>query len=238
MTRALLLHGLGGAAADYDAVRALLPPAWSVEIPDLEGEFEDVVTYAADWLRQAGQGREAGPAVLVGHSMGGHLALIAARVVRDASTRLVLLAPGGIGPAPPAPLIYQAFGRDALVAMPSQAIEKLSRSRFADPRHPAADRLVAERLAMRGTQQMHDWAAQVDRFVGGVLRNWLGDAADTPGQLWLAHGTQDSMVPRAPIAALAAAHAHATLHAWDDAGHMLPHEVPERVAALIIEAAG
>lgn len=234
MTRALLLHGLGGAAADYDAVRALLPSDWTVEVPELEGEFEDVVTHAADWLRQAGQGE----GVLVGHSMGGHIALIAARVVCDVTTRLVLLAPGGIGPAPPAPLIYQAFGRDALLAMPAQGIEQLSRSRFADPRHPAADRLVAERLAMRGTSRMFDWAAQVDRFVGGVLRNWLGDAADTPGQLWLAHGARDSMVPRAPIAALAAAHARATLHAWDDAGHMLPHEVPERVAALIIEAAG
>jgi len=229
MTHTLLLHGLGGAAADYDAVRARLPSDWHVEVPDLIGEFECAIAHAAERLAHG--------AILVGHSMGGHVALAAARLAARAETRLVLLAPGGIGPAPPPPMVHAAFSRAALCAMTPQAIEARSRSRFADPRHPAADRLVAERLAMHATPAMTAWATQVERHVAGVMRRWIGDAADTPGRLWIAHGAADGMVPPALSAALAAAHPRATLRLWHDAGHMLPHECPDRVAALIVEAA-
>ncbi|MEZ4434527.1 MAG: alpha/beta hydrolase [bacterium] len=229
MTHALLLHGLGGAAADYDAVRPHLPADWHVEAPELTGDFDDASKHAADRL--------AAGALLVGHSMGGHVALAAARRAARAEARLVLLAPGGVGPAPPPALVAAAFSRDALCAMTPQAIEARSRSRFADPRHPAADRLVAERLAMHATPALTAWAEQVERHVGGVTRRWIGDAADTPGRLWIAHGAADTMVPPALSAALAAAHPRATLRIWTDAGHMLPHECPDRVAALIVEAA-
>lgn len=229
MTHVLLIHGLGGAATDYDAVRAHLPADWHVEAPELIGEFEYAIAHAAERL--------AAGAVLVGHSMGGHVALAAARAVARADSRLVLLAPGGVGPAPPAPMIHAAFSRAALCAMTPAALEARSRARFADPRHPAADRLVAERLALHGTPAMTAWATQVERHTAGVLRRWIGDAADTPGRLWLAHGAADTMVPAALSAALAAAHPHAVLRLWDDAGHMLPLECPDRVAALIVDAA-
>lgn len=226
MKRALLLHGLGGDPTTWDAVRPLLPPDWAVDAPAHPADFDDAVAAAAAWLAR-------GPGVVCGHSMGGHVTLVAARAAATDHHRLVLLAPGGVGPAPPPELVEAAFTRDALCAMDADRLEALSRSRFADPRHPAAERLVAERLAMRATDAMHTWAAQVERHTRGVVRRWIGDASDTPGHLDVVHGARDTMVPRAPLAALAEAHPRARLHAWDDCGHMLPLEAPERVAALI-----
>lgn len=230
MRRVLLLHGLGSDPRSWDAVRPLLPPDCAVDAPAHPADFDDAVAAAAAWMAR-------GPGVVCGHSMGGHVTLVAAHVAATDHHRLVLLAPGGVGPAPPPALVEAAFTRDALCAMDGDTLEALSRSRFADPTHPAAERLVAERLDMLGTHAMHTWATQVERHTRGVVKRWLGDATDTPGRLDVVHGAKDTMVPRAPLAALADAHPRARFHGWDDCGHILPLEAPERVAALIMASA-
>lgn len=106
MARVLLIHGLGADASAWEAVRPHLArrlPDAAVETPTQPDDFDAAVDLAADWL-------SAGPGVACGHSMGGHVALCAARRV-GAGHPLVLLAPGGIGPPPPLPAVRARAAR-------------------------------------------------------------------------------------------------------------------------------
>ena len=79
----LLLHGALGARTQFDALRPLLDPAWSVLAPDLEGHgardlnggrpfrIEHFAENARDHLAEHGVTR----AAIFGYSMGGYVAL-------------------------------------------------------------------------------------------------------------------------------------------------------------------
>jgi pimeloyl-ACP methyl ester carboxylesterase len=100
----VLLHGLAGAARNWRDVAVLLAPDHRVVAPDLPGHggspplagapgldgFADAVAAAVDELGAAG------PALVVGHSFGAHVALALAASRQDQVRALLLVAPSGI----------------------------------------------------------------------------------------------------------------------------------------------
>lgn len=231
MQRILLIHGLGGEPDHYAAsmpALAVAAPEAEVTCPRLPDDFPGAVKLAAEWL--AG-----GPGVVVGHSMGGHVALAAARRVGGGHP-LVLLAPGGVGPPPSPALAWAIWSRAALEGRSADDFEAAMRALYADARHPWADRRAAAHRARVGTPDLDRWIDRVGRQVGGVLDAWIGDASDTPGRLFVVRGEIDPLVPEGPLKALVEGHPRARYERWDGVGHMVPDEAPERLARLVVEA--
>ncbi|TAL15188.1 MAG: alpha/beta hydrolase [Frankiales bacterium] len=83
MTRSalLLLHGLGGTAAVWDGLRAVLPPDVEVVAPDLPGHgtAAPLAAYSFAALAEAVAAGLDGPYAVLGHSLGGVVALELAR---------------------------------------------------------------------------------------------------------------------------------------------------------------
>jgi pimeloyl-ACP methyl ester carboxylesterase len=104
----VLIHGAGTSGAIWGRVIAGLAESRRVVAPDLPGygssppighgfEFADVADRVAVGLRKAGVKP---PYDLVGHSLGGALALTLAARHPDRIRRLVLVAPAGLAPVP------------------------------------------------------------------------------------------------------------------------------------------
>lgn len=99
----VLLHGLFGAARNLGAVQRALAPRFRVIALDLRNHGSsphtpdmDYPAMAADVLETL-EGRDALPAALVGHSMGGKTAMLAALTRPDAVSRLLV---ADIAPVP------------------------------------------------------------------------------------------------------------------------------------------
>jgi 2-succinyl-5-enolpyruvyl-6-hydroxy-3-cyclohexene-1-carboxylate synthase len=94
-TTRVWLHGFLGHPEDWSALRAHLPPATRELAPLLPGHGARPAPVPADlagwvaWLREEVAG--GGPLDLVGYSLGGRLALLAALAMPDQVVRLVLL---------------------------------------------------------------------------------------------------------------------------------------------------
>ncbi|MFI6641569.1 alpha/beta fold hydrolase [Streptomyces sp. NPDC050504] len=106
----LLLHGLAGHAAEWDALAALLPPGHRAVAYDARGHGASTrrppsVTRAAHVADAAAVVRAlgGGPAVLVGQSLGGHTAMLTAAAHPELVRALVLVEAGPAGPAPGLP---------------------------------------------------------------------------------------------------------------------------------------
>jgi pimeloyl-ACP methyl ester carboxylesterase len=95
----LLVHGLGGAAANWVALAPLLLPGWRVIVPDLPGHGGSSPLPAAPSLN-AYADRLAllleRPAAVVGHSLGGAIALRLAIRRPEVVSRLILAGAAGI----------------------------------------------------------------------------------------------------------------------------------------------
>ena len=99
----LLVHGLGGAASNWCELAPLLAPRWRLLIPDLPGHAGSSPFPAAPTLNPfadvvAAMAEREGmlPAPIVGHSLGGVVALRLALRRPEAVTALVLAATAGI----------------------------------------------------------------------------------------------------------------------------------------------
>jgi pyruvate dehydrogenase E2 component (dihydrolipoamide acetyltransferase) len=101
----ILLHGIGGSTALWQAnltALAVLHPVVAVDLPGHGLSDKPPGDYSLDFFSAVISGLlgELGsePVVLVGHSLGGHIALQVALEHPDKVGRLVLVASGGLGP--------------------------------------------------------------------------------------------------------------------------------------------
>ena len=99
----VLLHGLGGSAANWGAVADGLRGSHRILVPDLPGHGGSPapaaradVGWFADTLAAALAVAEGGPAIVVGHSFGGQVALRLASRHPQLVSALLLVAPSGI----------------------------------------------------------------------------------------------------------------------------------------------
>jgi len=229
----VFLHHFGGSARSWDAVSARLGGAFQTVALDLPG-FGDAtgapgpytVAAMADDVEARLYAISCTSFILVGHSMGGKVALAFAVRQPVGLQSLVLLAP-----SPPTPEPIAEDERAALIAG------------WAD--YSTASRILASATALPLSNDARR------RATGDIMRTgkaawtaWLtsGSREDISAQLGsvevpatLLSGTCDTVLPTALIAREVAGRlSHARIVILPGAGHLLPLEAPEAVAQMIM----
>jgi pimeloyl-ACP methyl ester carboxylesterase len=241
----VLVHGLGGCAANWVDVAPRLAETRRVLIPELPGHglsaplpavpnlavFADRVGLLADRERML-------PAVFVGHSLGGVVALrLALRRPADV-TALVLAAAAGISSttrrAKYGLRILGIIGPRRLVAPWAESVAGSAFLRYAVfGRWGAADPLILSRRAvdgfLEGTRLTSDSVSAARAVVEDDVRHDLGGLRCPALVLW---GARDNQLPVADALDFAR-RLGAPLRVIADCGHLLIGERPELCAEAI-----
>lgn len=228
------LHYWAGAGHEFDALRPLLPPDVRLLAPDLPGfgqqpaplHFDYSVRAYADWMAVYLAEHQVNDFTLLGHSMGGKIALLLAARRPAGLRRLVLLSPS---PPPHEPIsdedraaAFAAFGQ------PAEA-EKTARKITYHPLSAAAHAMVvADNLRTRRPAWDH-WLEH------GTRTDITAELATLAVPCHLLVGTHDPAVTPATQRRLTLPYlpAGSTFSEVPAAGHLLPLEVPEAVAAAL-----
>jgi pimeloyl-ACP methyl ester carboxylesterase len=185
-------------------------------------------------------------ATVIGHSLGGAIALHLTLARPDLVERLGLVAPAGLGKAPPWwwHLIagYDVAWKTAL-AIPSPITPLLIRQGmtrflnwrlFHDPRQmrETIDHLVS----MHGTRQTFDRLLDAGRCcIESYTGTLLEDSAAIGVPLFMVWGRHDGLVPSHHAQAFHRLHPRAHVHVFDDCGHYPQIELPARFNRLLHE---
>lgn len=226
---AVLLHGLFDSAAGWrDLPQRLARLGLSVHAPDLPGHgaSPEPARSVEAMVDQLVPGLPAGPLALVGHSLGAFLALRLARRLGARVTRLVLIAPAGVGARISADFLDGMLAAETPAAL-ARALSLLDAGALGDA--ALAEELarlstrreelagLVRSLANRGMQQI-DMIADLERLACPVSVVW---------------GTADRILDWEAVARLPA---RVAIHLVRGAGH-LPHlAAPALVPALLAPA--
>ena len=168
---------------------------------------------------------------LIGHSLGGATAVLIALMQPERIASLTLLAPGGFGyevndrlltryaTATSTQAVQAAyegmFGFSAVISsdLIDSAVENRSR-----PGALASYQAILPSLSDQGVQK------QIDRSALFAL----------PMPIKVVWGTQDRVLPTRQAHRLPG---HVASHVFEDVGHMLPYEIPEAIAKLVLQNA-
>ncbi len=228
----LALHYWAGAGHEYDALRSRLPEGTQLLAPDLPGfgsepapvGFDYSVDSYADWVAAFAREHQVAEYVLVGHSMGGKIALALAARQPTSLRGLVLLSP-----SPPSPEPIGEKNRAAALAAygkPEEAEKTLANITDRPLRPEVCAQIVADNL--RTSQAAWD--------------------------AWLEHGSKEDISDRMPRINVPCRvlvgevdhnitpedHRHQTLPLLPPgtpftvvpgAGHLLPYEAPKECVA-------
>jgi pimeloyl-ACP methyl ester carboxylesterase len=241
----LLVHGLGGAAANWLVLAPLLLPGRRVLVPDLPGHggssplpASPSLNAYADRLASLLEREGATPAAVVGHSLGGAIALRLAIRRREAVAALVLAGAAGISSAT----------RNARYALTITGILKPGR-KIAPHRRRVASSALLKRLVfgrwgasdppalppelveafLAGPARHTDTVSAAKALVRDDVRVDLERVACPTLVLW---GARDNQLPVADAFEYAR-RLRAPLRVIADCGHLLIGERPEACADAI-----
>ena len=231
----LALHYWAGAGREFDALPPLLPPGTALLAPDLPGfgqapapvGFDYSVAAYAGWVAAYAREHCAAGFTLLGHSMGGKVALALAAARPAGLRRLVLLAP-----SPPTPEPMTAHDRAAALAA-FGSLEKALKTFHKITQRPlsaaARAHVVADNLATTRAA----WDAWLERGSREDISGLLGQVA-VPCHLLV--GENDRAITPATQRrhTLPQLPAGTALTIVPGAGHLLPLEAPAAVAALLL----
>jgi pimeloyl-ACP methyl ester carboxylesterase len=246
----LLIHGYGdtadgwrrvvpGLLKDHRVVAIDMPPFGRSSAPP-KGKLLD---FYGDYFPTLLDELEIERTTVIGHSLGGAVSLRLAIQNPDRVERLGLVAPAGLGSAPPwwwHALTARALWQGAL-SIPSPLTTPLVRLglrtflqlRLVDnPRR--FDEEIAHLVQMHGSGRdlkllLAAGHACIDSYTGTLLEESL--ALDIP--LWMLWGRGDGLVPSVHARAFERAHPEAKVHVLDDCGHYPHIEVPLRFNKLL-----
>lgn len=205
----VFVHGLGHDCWDWAPIFARRPAGTRFVALDLPGfglSDKPDRDYPLALLAEAVLAVCDEPAVVVGSSLGGHVAMLAALRAPAKVRGLLLLDTGGLIEAPVA--TQQAarayYAEAAIVARSDADIVSNSRRIFATPTD-VCERLAARKLAVHRSPLRAEFARPFARVVDDVFRHpvlaRLGDLACPTA---FVHGDCDVVVPVAPVQAAAA----------------------------------
>jgi pimeloyl-ACP methyl ester carboxylesterase len=246
----VLVHGAGTSSAIWRRAMGLLAPGRKVVAPDVPGyggsppagrgfALEEVTERLADGLDEAGV---AAPYDLVGHSMGGGIAILLAARHPEQVRRLVLVAPAGMAALPRA-----VAGLLGAVAAPYA----VARRRLASP---LADSALVRRLALAGVA--YDGARVPAEHARAVLASSAGATRIGPGlasaaaadlqealatvraPLGLVWGEHDPVIPRRRIDVIRGVRPDAVLRIVPETAHAPMLERPEAFCVALEEVLG
>lgn len=191
-----------------------------------DGPAPTTIEESADWLIAAMESAGVRRAVLAGHSMGGLIAMEAARRVETAGhptlQNLVLLGAAARMPVNPDLL---NLARDA----PDKAAELIGKLAFADPQAHAAARDEIVALQSRcASGVLHGDLAACDTYASGAE---TARAIRTP--VTIIGGARDKMVAMAKSRELGGMFDDARVEEVTDVGHMMTHEATDMVASIM-----
>jgi pimeloyl-ACP methyl ester carboxylesterase len=244
----LLIHGVAGTHENWQAVIEPLARRYAVVAPDLPGHGGSapgagdysIGAFAAtlrDLLVVLGHER----ATLVGHSLGGGIAMQLAYQFPELTERLVLVSSGGLGPEVSALLRAAALpGADLFIAATAKTGSKagavVGRGLGAIGLRPSPD--VAE--VARGYASLADRDRRA-AFLGTVrsVINSRGQAVDASDRLYLAAGVpvlivwgeRDPIIPARHGTRAHEAIPGSRLSIFDGVGHLPQLEAPGRFVA-------
>ncbi|WP_084579187.1 alpha/beta fold hydrolase [Sphingomonas azotifigens] len=187
--------------------------------------FDSLETMARSVLAQT-----TGPLVLVGHSMGGRVALEAVRQAPDRIAGLVL---ANTGVHPPAE--GEAAGRQRMIDIATgQGMAALAEAWLPPMMGAAPARIAALMPSLRAMvegQALEDYLGQIAALLGRADAGPV--LAGYGGPVLLLSADEDRWSPPAQHAAMHALAPHATIRILPGAGHMLPVEAPDAVTAVL-----
>ncbi len=238
-TPLVLIHGLGGAALNWADLAPLLAERYRVLVPDLPGHGLSTPLAAvpnlavfADRIALLAEREGMLPATIVGHSLGGVVALRLALRRPDDVTGLVLASTAGISSttrrARYGLQILRLIGPRRLVAPWSHRVADSARLRYlVFGRWGASDPLILSRESvdgfLAGTKLTSDSASAARAVVLDDVRQELGELTCPVLLLW---GARDNQLPLADGFELAR-RLRADLRVIADCGHLLIGERPE-----------
>jgi pimeloyl-ACP methyl ester carboxylesterase len=234
----LLIHGLGGSSFSWRAVLPKLSNKYRVIAPDLPGHGQsdrprgDYSPAAlAVWLRDLLDVLGIKRVTVVGHSLGGGLAMQFAHQHRDHCQRLVLLSSGGLG-SEVSRLLRMLSLPGARFVLPLLASRpRIDASTVTPVSEPST---VRESLSNRHYRQafLRTLRAVVDRRGQKVCAlDRLRGLADLPAQIIV--GGSDEVIPVAHAFAAHNALPGSRLHVIPGVGHSPQVQCPDAVADLV-----
>jgi len=245
----VMVHGLGGSLVNWAALAPLLTDSCRVLAQSTS------VTSNQQMLQRFLSKVVAGPAVLVGNSMGAMIAILQAAQHPETVSGLVLVDPPlpGLWDARPDALVAAGFG---LYAVPPLGLAMLkARRRVRSPEQLAMDVL---RLCCVDPTRVSPWVLEqhlevararreypdldvqflaAARSLMGLLarrKTYLAAMASITVPVLLLHGEKDRLVPIGASMTAAAAHPSWRFRVAPDAGHVPQLEVPELTAGHIL----
>ncbi len=222
----VFIHGSGDSARVWDDVIALLPEFETIAL-DLPGHGAlataplasvDVAAYA-DWLRAELERRGIERPMVIGHSLGGAVALQLALAAPSSVGRLGLVGTGARLRVAPAFLqIAQRAGEAGTPQTP-----EITRAGFADAHAALADMYDAQRAQTAPSMLFHDLTA-CNQF------DIMADLERISQPTLIIVGAEDRMTPAKFSAFLQNSIPGSELVVVPDAGHYVQIEDPQRVA--------
>jgi pimeloyl-ACP methyl ester carboxylesterase len=246
----VLLHGLGGTWEYWQGTMTLLAGSARCVALDLPG-FGDsdpppggfTLDSAVDGLARAVRELGAGPAAICGHSLGGPLSVRLALRHPDTVSRLVLVGPSGLKPAPP-------WQTRALKLVPVYRLLRRAPFRWehwllrVTPVRRAALRALVDdpstvddhtaRTLVDGGRKARELRGAIKASFATGLASEAARAAVPVRAIW---GDRDRMVPPGDSVLLERAVPGPTVHFLPGCGHLPMVERPEAFAALLAELA-
>lgn len=219
---ALLLHGFAGDSLTWQFTLTPLAAGRrvvAVDLPGHGGSTKEVgdgrVGAFAPWLSRVLDALDLPRVHVVGHSMGGFVALELARAAPERVASLSLIAPAGVG----RDFDLAFLRRVAAVASPEDGVD-LAGHLFAEP-SPLVERIGEVLHAQTADRARAD---ALERIIAGSFAHaaarWRSvDWAVFAMPIQLLWGREDRVIPVPPAAVLPA---RAPLHLFDRTGH-LPH---------------
>ncbi|CAN7679859.1 alpha/beta fold hydrolase [Mesorhizobium amorphae] len=228
------LHGFGGCHEVWRDVTSMLAPDMRTLAYDLPGHGLSLDFPGSGSARTAARAALTDLAArgtkrvhLVGHSMGGAVAVLMALAEPERIASLTLLAPGGFGPEINGPLLRRyaaATGKSEIRTCLAAMSGPLSQP----PEH-VVDVLDEMRRRPGQLQKLVEFAASMtkDDRQGAIPREQLETLRMPVMVVW---GTDDAVLPVCQADDMPV---HFHLHHVLEAGHMLPEEAPDLVATAV-----